>query len=197
MPPLPQKMLVSVLVSTIPCDVISCTATVKRTERFDGAGKVFTFDGILLCKVPSVNVYKRNRFSQILAFRFLLHYCFMDFYLNLFIWLNNDYTLHFTGIVIFMCWQQISTQYQPLRMFGCQNREGKSSIGTSVEEITHEPILTHSTSKSEKEGKLKHMNNFNTQHYTTCSSKENTSLIWINITLFWEGQNYFTMCNFT
>ena len=48
------------------------------------------------------------------------------------------------------------------------------------------------------EGALKTDHNaFRCRNIITCYSKVNISLILINITLFWEGQNYFTMCNFT
>ncbi len=40
--------------------------------------------------------------------------------------------LHFKGIVTFMRWYQISTQYQLLRKFGYRYWEGKNSIGTSL-----------------------------------------------------------------
>ncbi len=43
-----------------------------------------------------------------------MHFCFVQFYWDLLILLNYDYTSRFKVIVIFMCWYLISTRYRSL-----------------------------------------------------------------------------------
>ncbi len=62
----------------------------------------------------------------------LLHFCFIVFYLNIFILLNNDYSLCFKVIVIFMHLYWICAGYWSLPNFEYQNQEGKTGIVTSL-----------------------------------------------------------------
>ncbi len=77
-------------------------------KKFDRVSKKSALDNILYWKVhqPVKSWCVRN---YILAFKLLLHYCFIVFYLNHFSVLNHDYTLPFEVIVILLRWYRIST----------------------------------------------------------------------------------------